>query len=64
MRDDEISIIINGVRYDAVNVQDGAFCSESCELDCKSIHEYFPNFCVGLIGITRVFKESTKSFEQ
>lgn len=57
----EVSIIINGVRYDAVEVNNIYACSQ-CELDnlCNDglICEMFR------IDIYYCFKKSTKSFER
>ena len=59
----EVSIIINGVRYDAVDkksMPNQMFVCEGCDI-CKLI----PNFpCSRAIGNNRVFKKSTKSFER
>ena len=54
----EVSIIINGVRYDAVEVKPDNTCKE-CELPitiCES--------CGCLLNDNQVFKKSTKSFER
>lgn len=55
----EISIIINGVRYDAVEADDPDFPCENCDLSmiiCES--------CVNLLEDNQNFKKSTKSFER
>ena len=56
----EISIIINGVRYDAVEKPKlGSVCG-MC-----NICDIIPNFpCCDLIGVDRVFKKSDKKFEK
>ena len=61
----EISIIINGVRYDAVKRpprQKGKSpCSECDICDLWEINDGFP--CNEIIGENRVFKKSDKKFE-
>lgn len=57
----EVSIIINGVRYDAVeSISIEHFC-DGCDLlrDC-----IIANDCENLIGLERVFKKSDKKFEK
>jgi hypothetical protein len=63
----EVSIIINGVRYDAVEVN--AFCmSDRCDLyDDKHGCSSCPigmEACENLIGIDGTFKKSDKKFER
>ena len=58
----EVSIIINGVRYDAVNISDRhhANSCDYCEMtedDCNQLSN-----CP--LSSARVFKKSTKSFER
>lgn len=55
-----ITIIINGVRYDAVDtgIQE-CFC-DGCDLFRNCI---LANDCENLIGLNRVFKQSYKKFE-
>lgn len=60
----EVSIIINGVRYDAVKAQGGGWC-KSCDLfelcnkyDCAST-----DLCYDIFGTYKVFKKSDKKFE-
>ena len=59
----EVSIIFNGVRYDAVENHGNKFSCEDCDFLFKC-HEY--NFhlsaCLPLIG-SRIFKKSDKKFE-
>lgn len=59
----EVSIIINGVRYDAVDkksISNQMFVCEDCDI-CNLI----PNFpCNRTIGNDRVFKKSEKKFEK
>lgn len=55
----EVSIIINGVRYDAVK---GLFCTE-CVFD-KDCYLHMCNLC-DILGVDDCgFKISTKSFER
>ena len=58
----EVSIIINGVRYDAV---DESGCCVGCDLiDMCKAHCNL-NLCEYLgVNLDCVFKESTKSFEK
>lgn len=62
---DEISIIINGVRYDAIApkyADDG--CSE-CDLKEFCNKTDFHNYsCYAMIGNHRCFIKSTKDFER
>lgn len=62
--DKQVSIIINGTRYDAVEVEYPPYCKSHCDLDdyCKEDCEYslcgyfeLHEFCV--------FKKSDKKFE-
>ena len=60
----EVSIIINGVRYDSVDSRGRQWC-HGCELFnlcCKYDHES-TDLCYKIFGIYRVFKKSNKSFE-
>lgn len=55
----EVSIIINGVRYDAVEVDDDSPFCKFCELPitiCES--------CGNLLNDNQSFKKSTKTFEK
>lgn len=56
----EVSIIINGVRYDAVE-RDALDLCYGCDLyrDCK-----LADCCGDLIGLNQVFKKSDKKFEK
>ena len=58
---DEVSIIINGVRYDAVEVE-CANCSQ-CDLynDCDEFT--YENLCYSLATFC-IFKKSDKKFER
>ena len=60
----EVSIIINGVRYDAVEKPTGVDVCKGCDIcelyEVKDIR--FP--CSKIIGRNRVFKKSDKSFEK
>lgn len=55
----EVSIIINGTRYDA---EEEGHCDiyAKCS-DCKL---FLQTSCIALIGVNRVFKKSTKNFER
>lgn len=55
----EVSIIINGVRYDAVerDMKECLCCGCDLYINCK-----LSNSCGDLIGLDRIFKKSTKSF--
>ena len=63
----EVSIIINGVRYDAVAVLPHltSICSQ-CDFNeiCELEYNALSNFCEELLGLEQVFKKSTKSFEK
>jgi len=54
----EVSIIINGVRYDAVQNTGITFCDD-CDLldDCSIVQS-----CDFLIGRNKIFKKSNKEF--
>ena len=56
----EVSIIINGVRYDAVESNAKANLCDGCDmyLDC-----ILADSCGKLIGLNQVFKKSDKKFE-
>jgi hypothetical protein len=61
----EVSIIINGVRYDSRVADINGEC-DSCDLKkvCDGCSgESFNRACLDLIGIGYNFKRSTKSFE-
>lgn len=55
----EVSIIIDNERYDATKAGYCDICAK-CS-DCKL---FLTTSCIALIGVDRVFKESTKSFER
>lgn len=58
----EVSIIINGVRYDAVD--ESAYCVGCDLIDMCKAHCNF-NLCEQLgINFGFIFKKSTKSFER
>lgn len=64
----EVSIIINGVRYDAVDVSPNLtypICSQ-CHINeiCKSAYQSISDFCNEFLEPEQVFKKSTKSFER
>lgn len=56
----EVSIIINGARYDAVKTDMEDWCC-GCDLyeDCK-----LADSCEDLIGLNLIFKKSDKKFER
>lgn len=55
----EVSIIINGVRYDAVERDMKRYVCYGCDLvECELGH-----CCEDLIGQNRIFKKSNKKFE-
>ena len=56
----EVSIIINGVRYDAVDV-DYANCNQ-CDLHIDCDEGTFENLCYELVP-SCIFKKSDKKFE-
>lgn len=62
----EVSIIINGVRYDAVDIPDKekGDC-EGCDITdlCYGCDLTLGDFCVLTDGDNRHFKKSAKSFE-
>lgn len=55
----EVSIIINGVRYDAVE-------AGHCDIyaKCSDCKLFLQTSCIALIGVKRVFKKSNKKFER
>lgn len=65
----EVSIIINGVRYDAVDCVDVDECA-TCDLNeyCGNVDMYsnggFTAFCAYVTDSPQNFKKSDKKFEQ
>lgn len=64
----EVSIIINGVRWDAVEVGEKA-CAKCDLLDrCDNFEDLIGSECIivcmNLVGIGRCFKKSDKKFER
>lgn len=57
----EISIIINGVRYDAVEKEEQENVCGGCDLYGKCV---LTESCETLISLERVFKKSNKKFEK
>ena len=56
--ENQVSIIINGVRYDAV---EGMYCSECAFYDTCSFH--WVNLC-DVLGVSdKIFNKSDKKFE-
>lgn len=61
----EVSIIINGVRYDAATPRYADDACNECDLADFCIKaEMDIRTCFVLIGMDRCFKKSTKSFER
>ena len=67
----EVSIIINGERYDAVEVKPQRNNCHECDFElCKDFaNDYHPNltyinFCAATLSRNSVFKKSTKHFER
>jgi hypothetical protein len=64
----EVSIIINGVRYDAVSTLPNPTLPNSAYPICSQCHfdeacESIGGFCNSFLEPEQVFKKSTKSFE-
>ena len=61
----EVSIIINGKRYDSVRLEEykgRELCEECCFfVSCENMS--LINFCTYNLDVMCVFKESTKPFE-
>ena len=55
----EVSIIINGIRYDAVSIAEDDIACTGCELSIGICE-----VCWKLIGDKAVFKKSDKKFER
>ena len=53
----EVSIIINGVRYDAVEKDESETLCDGCDLYKNCV---LADSCENLIGLERVFKKSDK----
>lgn len=63
----EVSIIINGVRYDAVvsnNTTDGNASCEECDLFEKCHERTFMHLCSSFLTRCQIFKKSDKKFER
>ena len=56
----QVSIIINGVRYDAVDMGSPIGCSDNCDLSSQCLW----GACSELLESTQVFKKSDKKFEK
>ena len=54
----EVSIIINGVRYDAVEVENNDYTCRECEFPIG-----FCEGCTFILNDSQVFKKSDKKFE-
>ena len=64
----EVSIIINGVRYDSVRTDIHANECETCDLKdlCDELEQCFgglSDVCANVVGSHSHFKKSKKSFE-
>ena len=62
----EVSIIINGVRYDAKpSSRKGCVCRE-CDLEklCDNSPDSIVDLCATFVGKLRCFKKSDKKFEK
>ena len=60
----QVSIIINGTRYDAVDIPEGQASCDTCAMEKHCDEELFDPFvCENMIGKHRKFEKSTKSFE-
>ena len=59
-----ISIIINGTRYDAVNLTGSDWC-DACDLLelCNAYDCVSTDLCYAIFGVYKVFKKSDKKFE-
>lgn len=63
----EVSIIIKGVRYDAVEDTPNSFnsnCDLYDQITCCQHCLIGIHACARLIGVDGIFKKSTKSFEK
>lgn len=60
----KVSIIINGVRYDAVESHENEFSCDDCDafFECRK-YNFHITTCLPLIG-SGIFKKSDKKFEQ
>lgn len=57
----EVSIILNGVRYDAVEREEQGNLCDGCDLYTNCV---LADSCENLIRLERVFKKSDKKFEK
>lgn len=62
----EVSIIINGVRYDAVEASKKGCVCHGCDLEklCDNSPDCIVDLCATLVGKLRCFKKSDKKFEK
>lgn len=62
---EDVSIIVNKTRYDAVMGNGKMFDCEGCELDewCTKIGETFSQACISVIGEYGIFVKSNKKFD-
>lgn len=60
----EVSIIVNGVRYDSVLLHEDNSC-DYCDLYdyCKKV-ELYRDICTNMIGYNSHFTKSKKTFEK
>ena len=59
--ENQVSIIINGVRYDAVEIDIPKTLCDGCDLYKSCV---LADSCENLISLERVFKKSDKKFEK
>lgn len=61
----EVSIIINGVRYDAVESSKNDCVCYECDLKklCDKLPDAVMDLCAAYLGKLRQFKKSDKKFE-
>ena len=60
----EVSIIINGVRYDAVRVEGYVTICEECDLCEECTGDNLFGVCSYYLNNEQVFKKSDKKFEK
>ena len=58
--ENQVSIIINGVRYDAVE-KGNSYCCEGCDLldICDKYEPISEYLCLDVLGEEKIFKKST-----
>lgn len=61
--ENQVSMIINGVRYDSIQVEGKASC-DMCDLDVRWCRDSdFCFFCAASLKLSQCFKKSDKKFE-